>query len=253
MKVLAAFVVLTGLGITCASAQVPADLSGQYQCLQNCRGPGLAYVTQYGWDLNLVNEAGQPSRAWIDHPGHIWAQSWDEGAVYSPDGFTIQFDDGTVWQRYVGQGLPVVPAPAPAPRVGVLPAPQVGMAPAPQVGVLPAPGRRRATVPVQPAPAAVRAFDGMWSVQIITESGACDRAYRYAVRISDGNVVNESGEPANLQGHVAPNGRIRVSVSAGSQQASGQGRLSATTGSGTWRGQGSSGTCAGVWQAERRG
>jgi hypothetical protein len=251
MKGLAALVVLSGLGISCACAQVPAALSGQYQCLQNCRGPGLAYVTQYGWNLNLVNEAGQPSRAWIDYSGHIWAQSWNEGAVYSPDGLTIQFDDGTVWQRYLGQGLPAVPAPAP--EVPVPPAPQVSAPAAPQAAVPAAPGKRRATVPVRPAPAAATAFDGMWSVQIITESGTCDRAYRYGVRISNGDVVNESGEAANLQGRVAPNGRIRVSVSAGSQQASGEGRLSATTGSGTWRGEGSAGSCAGVWQAERRG
>jgi len=25
-----------------------------------------AYVTQNGWDLNVVNEAGEPSRAWMD-------------------------------------------------------------------------------------------------------------------------------------------------------------------------------------------
>ena len=64
-------------------------------------GPGPAFVTQNGWELNLVNEAGQPSRAWIDYPGHIWAQYWNEGAVYSPDGMTIQFDNGSVWQRFV--------------------------------------------------------------------------------------------------------------------------------------------------------
>ena len=34
-------------------------------------------------DLNLVNEVGEPSRAWIDYPGHIWAQYWNEGALYS--------------------------------------------------------------------------------------------------------------------------------------------------------------------------
>ena len=37
-----------------------------------------------------------PSRAWVDWPGHIWAQSWNEGAIFSPDGMTIQFDRGTV-------------------------------------------------------------------------------------------------------------------------------------------------------------
>jgi len=100
MKVLAALVAVSALGITPASAQVL--LSGQYHCVQNCSGPGFAYVTQNGWDLNLVNEVGQPSRAWIDYPGHFWAQYWNQGATYSPDGMTIQFDRGSVWQRVVG-------------------------------------------------------------------------------------------------------------------------------------------------------
>jgi hypothetical protein len=79
------------------------NLSGQFQCVEGCAGglAGAAFVTQNGWDLNLVNELGQPSRAWIDRPGHIWAQSWNEGAVYSSDGMTIQFDNGTVWRRNI--------------------------------------------------------------------------------------------------------------------------------------------------------
>jgi len=109
MRVLAAFVALSTLGISSALAQVPAALSGQYQCVQNCGGPGSAYVTQNGRDLNLVNEVGQPSRAWIDYPGHIWVQNWNQGAVYSPDGMTIQFDRGSVWQRIV-QPTPVAVA-----------------------------------------------------------------------------------------------------------------------------------------------
>jgi hypothetical protein len=87
-----------------ASAQVP-NLSGSYQCVQNCSGAGPAFVTQNGLDLNLVNELGEPSRGWVDWPGHIWAQYWNEGAVYSPDGMTIQFDRGTVWQRIVPEPI----------------------------------------------------------------------------------------------------------------------------------------------------
>jgi hypothetical protein len=111
MKWLFALLAATTLTVTHASAQYGyAYLGGQYQCLQNCAGPALAFVTQNGWEMNIVNEAGQPARAWIDRPGHIWVQYWDVGGVYSPDGQTIQFDNGTVWQRVV----PVlVPAPPP--------------------------------------------------------------------------------------------------------------------------------------------
>ena len=82
-----------------ASAQQVLNLSGQFRCVQNCLGPAPAYVTQNGWDLNIVNEVGQPSRAWIDWPGHIWTESRNEGAVYTPDGMVIQFDRGSVWVR----------------------------------------------------------------------------------------------------------------------------------------------------------
>lgn len=85
-------------------------LSGQFRCIAGCAGglAGPAFVTQNGWDLNLVNEIGQPSRAWIDYPGHIWVRSWNEGAVYSVDGMTIQFDNGTVWAKNVVLVVPPV-------------------------------------------------------------------------------------------------------------------------------------------------
>ena len=91
------------------SSGIGPGLSGQFQCIAGCAGVGgPAFVTQNGWDLNLVNEIGQPSRAWIDWPGHIWVQSWNEGAVYSADGMTIQFDNGTVWARNVILMVPPV-------------------------------------------------------------------------------------------------------------------------------------------------
>jgi hypothetical protein len=97
---------------TGASAQV-LNLSGQFQCVQGCVAAPVApaYVTQADWQLNLVNEAGIPSRGWIDYPGHFWAEGWNEGAIYSPDGMTIQFDRGTVWQRIVALPLPPVLVP----------------------------------------------------------------------------------------------------------------------------------------------
>jgi hypothetical protein len=96
------------------------------------------------------------------------------------------------------------------------------------------------------------AFDGEWSVLIMTRSGACDPAYRYGVEIRNGDVLNAGGAPVDLAGHVAPNGVVRVTVAAGNQEAHGAGRLSRTSGGGSWQGHGSVGTCAGIWEAERR-
>ena len=50
-------------------------------------------------------------------------------------------------------------------------------------------------------------YDGSWSVLITTDSGACERAYRYGVAISDGYVLYEGGGPVNLEGWVARKGR----------------------------------------------
>ena len=100
--------------------------------------------------------------------------------------------------------------------------------------------------------AAASAFDGDWSVLIQTQVGACAPAYRYGVQIQNGEVFNAGGEQVALEGHVARNGAVQVSVAAGGQEARGAGRLSRTSGGGTWQGQGSAGTCAGTWVAERR-
>ena len=69
-----AWVVATALVATDASAQVEGvDLNGRYRCVELCLGgPGsFAFITQNGWELNVVNDAGEPSRGWVDRPGRI--------------------------------------------------------------------------------------------------------------------------------------------------------------------------------------
>ena len=110
--VLAVAPVAAVLLATPATAQVNGvDLNGRYLCVANCLGaPGsLAYVTQNGWELNMINDAGQPSRAWVNYPGRLWIDRLQEGAIYSPDGMTIQFDHGVIWQRAVELPLPPPP------------------------------------------------------------------------------------------------------------------------------------------------
>jgi len=102
---------------TAASAQL-VNLTGAYRCVEGCRAAPVgapAFVTQNGPNLNLVNEAGQPSRAWPDTfapNNRIWADNWNVGAVYSPDGMIIQFDNGTIWQRDMGPPVRVQYRPA---------------------------------------------------------------------------------------------------------------------------------------------
>jgi hypothetical protein len=95
-------------------------------------------------------------------------------------------------------------------------------------------------------------FDGDWSVLIVTHGGACDPAYRYGVRITDGTVANDGSSAAAVQGRVTPTGAVRVTVRSGNQWADGSGRLSSNRGGGVWKGQSSSGSCSGAWEAERR-
>jgi hypothetical protein len=75
-------------------------------------------------------------------------------------------------------------------------------------------------------------FDGDWSVVIETRGGACMPTLRYPVAISDGIVANGGETPATIQGRVAPNGAVRVTVQSGGSWASGSGRLTTTSGSG---------------------
>jgi len=101
-RVLRAIAIASALVTTNALAQVDGvDLNGRWRCLKSCPGRlgGYAFITQNGWDLNMVNDAGQASRAWVEHPGRIWIQQANQGAIYSPTGLTIQFDRGTIWRR----------------------------------------------------------------------------------------------------------------------------------------------------------
>ena len=98
---------------------------------------------------------------------------------------------------------------------------------------------------------AQRVYDGNWSVLIVTESGNCDRAYRYGVSIRGGGVYYDGGV-VNFTGRVQANGNVTVRVTSGSAFADGTGRLGRNEGQGRWSGQSSGSRCAGYWTAERR-
>jgi hypothetical protein len=108
-----------------------------------------------------------------------------------------------------------------------------------------------AAAPAAPRAAGVTQFDGTWSVSIVTDSGECDRGYRYALRIAGGRIYYDNPS-FDISGQVNAGGYVRVVVRAGSQEASGTGRLSRDYGTGSWSGHSPTSRCSGHWEAERR-
>ena len=96
-------------------------------------------------------------------------------------------------------------------------------------------------------------FDGSWSVEVITERGDCDRAYRYGLVIEGGQVRYAGGADFTVTGRVQPNGAVRGSIARGGSRADVVGRLATGgAGNGTWTTAGGR-SCGGRWNAERRG
>nr|WP_249129511.1 hypothetical protein [Bradyrhizobium japonicum] len=90
-------------------------------------------------------------------------------------------------------------------------------------------------------------FDGAWNVRISSSSETCGNGATVAIGISNGQIASSSAM-VTASGRVADAGSINVTLSTGIKRAVGFGRLSGTSGSGTWRGA----LCTGTWTAERQ-
>src|SRR5690242_2221187 len=91
-------------------------------------------------------------------------------------------------------------------------------------------------------------YDGLWSVQIVSQAGSCGQgSVTYPVRIVRGVVYNAGTMSGAVSGRVDRRGLVRVSVSSGAQQAHGSGRLSGYRGSGRWASP--TNGCSGYWRA----
>jgi hypothetical protein len=95
-------------------------------------------------------------------------------------------------------------------------------------------------------PAAAATFDGEWNVQIASSNMACPSGTSVSIDINNGQVAS-SNAMVTASGRVAEAGTISVTLVSGMKRAVGSGHLSATSGSGTWRGA----LCSGTWTAQR--
>lgn len=96
-------------------------------------------------------------------------------------------------------------------------------------------------------------YDGTWSVTVYGQSGACaGGTYQYTLQIANGNVYYTGGD-ARISGRVNAKGAVYVHVSSSNGSGVGSGRLSRSSGGGSFRGSTSSGPCAGSWSSQRTG
>src|SRR5882757_8528000 len=95
-------------------------------------------------------------------------------------------------------------------------------------------------------PAAAATFDGEWNVQIASSNVACPSGTSVSIGINNGRVASNNAM-VTASGRVVDAGIISVTLSSGMKRAVGSGRLTATSGSGTWRGA----LCSGTWTAQR--
>ncbi|MGO4572860.1 hypothetical protein [Microvirga sp. 2TAF3] len=115
----------------------------------------------------------------------------------------------------------------------------LGLAAAPTGAVMAAPG----------APS----HDGTWSVQMVTNSGMCDRSYNYSIAVENGNVryiLAPGDSPTIVNGKIQPNGSLNLDIRRSVAKVDASGELNVKSGSGTWK-LGMLG-CSGRWTAQKR-
>jgi hypothetical protein len=95
--------------------------------------------------------------------------------------------------------------------------------------------------------------NGTWSVQMVTDSGLCDRNYSYSIAIENGNVrylLAPGDSPTTVSGRVGADGTVDLDIRRSIARVDANGRLNGKSGSGTWQ-LGMLG-CSGRWTAQKR-
>ncbi len=91
-------------------------------------------------------------------------------------------------------------------------------------------------------------YDGVWNVMFSTEAGNCSsNSVPFTVA---GTRVSSAGG-GKVTGGVSRAGIVSVNISVGASKASGNGRLTGTSGAGRWSGIIQGDRCSGTWQATR--
>ncbi len=92
-------------------------------------------------------------------------------------------------------------------------------------------------------------YDGSWDLVFVTQRGSCDPSYNFSVNIDHGIVTHPN--LVKFRGYVAGSGAVRASVTVHDKFASGTGKLTGSSGRGSWSVRAAGGRCSGYWTAQR--
>ncbi len=92
-------------------------------------------------------------------------------------------------------------------------------------------------------------YDGTWSVQLVADAGLCGSQTGQTLTIQDGR-VRPGGSGVSVSGQVGRGGSVSLAMQKGPAQGSASGKLSGTSGAGTWAV--STMGCSGRWAAQRQ-
>jgi hypothetical protein len=99
--------------------------------------------------------------------------------------------------------------------------------------------------------AAPTVHDGVYTVEILTLRGACDRVYHWKINVADGRITSPADGFMQASGEINAGGVVSVAFRRDEQVANVAGTVDGKIASGTW----SSPTlqCGGSWRAARQG
>src|SRR3954471_16442935 len=91
------------------------------------------------------------------------------------------------------------------------------------------------------------AYNGRWSVRLVTDSGVCDQSYNTVLSVQNGQ-VSGGGAGASVSGAVSSGGSVNLGIRKGVASGTASGQLRGNAGSGTWQ---AVGMCSGRWTARK--
>jgi hypothetical protein len=94
-------------------------------------------------------------------------------------------------------------------------------------------------------------YDGIYSVEITTEDGSCDKIFRGSVTVTNRRIAGTGDAGASASGLIEDDGTVSLTFRGNNQIAHVGGKLLARHGSGTWSSP--TAECGGRWRAERQG